>query len=104
VTYDRIGIGYSKYRRSHPRLVDAILRLLDLPPGSTRANIGTDSRTIAALLRRAWGPQGVPRARVIGMTMLLKGLSHEVPKTGDGLGVKAVYSRARKLPLDKHIR
>ncbi len=41
--YDRIGDGFSKYRRADPRIVDRILRFLDLSPPATIADIGAGS-------------------------------------------------------------
>jgi len=39
-TYDRIGKGYSKYRRADSRIVDFLIGLLALPEGSIIAEIG----------------------------------------------------------------
>ncbi len=38
--YNEIGEHYSKYRRADPRLVEAIVDLLDIPKGSIVAEVG----------------------------------------------------------------
>ena len=51
--YDRIGIGYTKYRRPDPRLVQAIIHHLGLPPRSTVADIGAGTGSYSAALAAA---------------------------------------------------
>jgi ubiquinone/menaquinone biosynthesis C-methylase UbiE len=67
--YDRIGVDYARHRHADPRLVDALVRLLDLARGSTIADIGAGSgnygRALAdrGLVVKAVEPSRVMRAQ-----------------------------------------
>jgi ubiquinone/menaquinone biosynthesis C-methylase UbiE len=45
--YDRIGEGFARHRRADRRIVDRIVRLLDLPPGAVIADIGAGTGNYA---------------------------------------------------------
>src|SRR4029453_1778439 len=65
-TYDRIGAGYTRHRRADPRLVDALQALLNLPAGSTIADIGAGSGNYSrALAARGFAVKAVEPSRVM---------------------------------------
>lgn len=51
--YDSIGSSYSHTRKPDPRITRRILELLDLPPGSTVADIGAGTGNYSRELQRA---------------------------------------------------
>src|SRR5262245_25113579 len=64
--YDRIGLGYAKHRHADPRLVDAIIRLLDLPKGSAIADVGAGSGNYGrALADRGFTVKAVEPSKVM---------------------------------------
>jgi SAM-dependent methyltransferase len=64
--YDRIGVDYAKHRRADPRLVNAIVGLLDLPPGSAIADVGAGSGNYGrALADRGFAVKAVEPSKVM---------------------------------------
>jgi SAM-dependent methyltransferase len=64
--YDRIGVGYARHRRADPRLVDAIQAQLNLPDGSTIADIGAGSGNYSrALAERGFSVKAVEPSQVM---------------------------------------
>jgi SAM-dependent methyltransferase len=64
--YDRIGLGYTRHRHADSRLVDAIVRLLDLPAGSAIADVGAGSGNYGrALADRGFLVKAVEPSRVM---------------------------------------
>jgi len=64
--YDTIGVDYARHRRADPRLVDAIVRLLDLAPGSTVADVGAGSGNYGrALADRGFVVKAVEPSKVM---------------------------------------
>ncbi len=86
--YNEIGKGYSKYRRADLRFVDAVVRLLDLPAGSTVADIGAGTGNYS----RALGGRGLSVAAVEPSPVMC---DQAVPDKN----VRWVMGRAENIPL-----
>ncbi|MGH7825510.1 MAG: class I SAM-dependent methyltransferase [Candidatus Binatia bacterium] len=64
--YDRIGEGYTRHRRADPRIVDAIVELLGLPPGSAIADVGAGTGSYSsALARRGYAVKAIEPSEVM---------------------------------------
>ncbi len=64
--YDTIGLSYTKTRRADPRITDALVNLLALPPGSAIADIGAGTGNYAcALAERGFEVQAVEPSPVM---------------------------------------
>ena len=87
-TYDRIGEGYSKYWRADPRLVDAIVDLLDLDAGDEIAEIGAGSGNYS----RALANRGF-RVHAIEPSQVMRGQAEQHPR------VKWIDGVAEDIPL-----
>lgn len=99
--YNEIGRGYSKYRRADQRFVDAVVRLLDLPEGSTVADIGAGTGNYSRALSdlgfsiiavepsAAMYDQSVPN----GDVRWVMGSAENIPVRDDAVdGIIAIFS------------
>lgn len=86
--YDEIGKGYSKYRRADSRLVDTIVQLLNLPEGSTIADIGAGTGNYS----RALSDRGFSIMSVEPSTAMY---NQAVPDKG----VKWIIGFAEEIPI-----
>ncbi len=85
--YDTIGIGYTKHRKSDPRIVDALYSLLDLPSGSIIADIGAGTGNYSRALTekgykvKAIEPSSVMReqSQDIGNVEWIEGYAENIP-------------------------
>ncbi len=100
-TYDRIGQGYSKYRRADPRMVDAIVDRLDLEAGDEIAEIGAGSGNYSrALADRGFRVHAIEPSNVMRdqaeqhlRVNWLDGVAEEIPlPTRSVAGVVAILS------------
>ena len=64
--YDTIGLSYTKTRQADPRITDALVDLLDLPPNSVIADIGAGTGNYTcALAERGFQVQAVEPSAVM---------------------------------------
>jgi ubiquinone/menaquinone biosynthesis C-methylase UbiE len=86
--YDEIGEGYSQHRRADPRIVDAIVDLLAVPPGSFIADVGAGTGTYSgALAQRGYAVKAIEPSEVMRSQAQLQS------------GIEWIPSSAEKIPL-----
>ncbi len=99
--YDRIGNDYSRHRRADTRIVDFIVRLLDLPQSSIIADIGAGTGNYSVALSehgyniKAVEPSATMRkqAQPGGTIEWVEGFAEEIPLRNNSVdGVMCILS------------
>src|SRR5262245_672687 len=86
--YDRVGRRYTSTRQADPRIVEAVVRLLGLPPGAVVADLGAGTGNYS----RALAELGY-RVKAIEPSVVMREQAETHP------GVEFIAGTAEEIPL-----